>query len=229
MRIVESQEQVATRSLVDDLAEQHLLEQLLERSKPPAVPGTAHLHYLLATPFRYPPLRHGSRFGVRHEPSLFYGARDLSAVLAETAYYRSVFWSGMETPPPAGKLDTEHTIFRAGIDAARGLQLHAPPFDSFAARLTDPADYSATQALGTAMRDAQTDAFEFRSARDPDGGINVALFHPGCFDQPAPLSQAQWLCETTPDSVSFRNTEQGYATYPREVFEIDGRLPAPSV
>ena len=69
---MESQEQVATNRLVATLAEQDLLESMLEASKPPLPKGTARLDYLLATPFRYPPLPHGSRFGGRHEPSLFY-------------------------------------------------------------------------------------------------------------------------------------------------------------
>lgn len=66
LRLVESQEQVATNQLVSTLAEQDLLESMLEASKPPLPQGTARLDYLLATPFRYPPLPHGSRFGGRH-------------------------------------------------------------------------------------------------------------------------------------------------------------------
>ena len=128
IRMVESQEQIATNALVDSLEEQSLLEEMLEASKPPTPAETAGLHYLLATPFRYPPLRHGSRFGVRQEPSLFYGSIDLSAALAETAYYRFVFWSGMEEPPPGGRLITEHTVFAALYAAARGLCLYEEPF-----------------------------------------------------------------------------------------------------
>ncbi len=74
-RVVESQEQVATTRLVDDLTELALLEDMLEASKPPRLPGTETLHYLLATPFRYPPLPHGSRFSIVHKPSLYYGSR----------------------------------------------------------------------------------------------------------------------------------------------------------
>lgn len=111
--IVESQEQIATLSLVDDLAEQNLLEGLLERSKPSLPAGCKGLHDLLSTPFRYPPLRHGSRFGSRAEPGLLYGARRLPTVLAEAAYYRFVFWIGMTTPPPAGQLLTQHSVFWA--------------------------------------------------------------------------------------------------------------------
>lgn len=68
VRVVENQEQIATTALVDDLQEQALLEEMLDDAKPRRRPGTEGLHYLLATPFRYPPLRHGSRFGQRSEP-----------------------------------------------------------------------------------------------------------------------------------------------------------------
>ena len=71
LRLVESQEQVATSRLVGTLAEQELLETMIEASKPPLLKRALRLHYLLSTPFRYPPLRHGSRFGGRDEPSLF--------------------------------------------------------------------------------------------------------------------------------------------------------------
>ena len=57
-RVVEAQHQVSTRKLVDSIDEQAILEQLIETSKP--VDATAgRRHVLLATPFRYPPLRHG--------------------------------------------------------------------------------------------------------------------------------------------------------------------------
>ena len=61
-RMVESQEEIATNALVDTLEEQAALEYLLDATKPRRS-GLDDLHYLLATPFRYPPLRHGSRFG----------------------------------------------------------------------------------------------------------------------------------------------------------------------
>ena len=65
-RVVEAQHQVSTRKLVDSVDEQILLEDLIERVKP-ADQTRGRWHYLLATPFRYPPLRHGSRFAGRHE------------------------------------------------------------------------------------------------------------------------------------------------------------------
>lgn len=228
-RMVESQEQVATNALVDSLEEQSLLEQMLEASKPAILSETAHLHYLLATPFRYPPLRHGSRFGTRHEPGLFYGSKDLSAALAETAYYRLLFWSGMEAAPPAGRLTTEHTAFGARYSAARGLLLHAEPFLRYQERLLDPQDYADTQKLGRSMRAAGIEAFEYRSARDPDSGMNIGLYRARAFAHPQPLWQEPWLCETRADRVAFYNKAQGTRLYQREQFLVAGELPAPAV
>ena len=88
-RIVEGQHVVSTRKLVDSSEEQEILEELIEQGKPPLrhVPDLAGLHYLLFTPFRYPPLRHGSRFGTHDEPSVWYGStRVRSIVIAGSAY-----------------------------------------------------------------------------------------------------------------------------------------------
>jgi len=61
-RAVEAQHQLSTRKLVDSAEEQTLLEELIDGAKPPETFG-GKFHYLLSTPFRYPPLPHGSRFG----------------------------------------------------------------------------------------------------------------------------------------------------------------------
>lgn len=228
LRLVESQEQVATNRLVANLAEQELLEAMLEASKPPLLKRTARLDYLLATPFRYPPLRHGSRFGGRHEPSLFYGARTLETVLAESAYYRFVFWQGMVRPPPAA-LRTQHTLFGATLRARRGYPLQLPPFDTYRAVLTSPDDYTSTQQLGRALREAGAEAVEYVSARDAGGGLNVALFSPTAFAGPKPTFKEEWLCETRADEVSFyARGASGLRTYARSGFEVNGRLPAPA-
>jgi hypothetical protein len=227
-RLVESQEQVATNSLVRTLAEQALLEELIEASKP-RLPGPAiALHYLLATPFRHPPLPWGSRFGRRFEPSLFYAARSIATVLAESAYYRFVFWSGMAAPPPA-PLDTRHTLCSVSIDTSRGLHLQHAPFDEHATSLCDRRHYGATQALGSAMRDAGIEAFEYRSARDPQQGLNVALFTPAALGSPKPDILDEWLCQTTAERVSYYSRSGGgVREFPLETFQVDGELPLPA-
>lgn len=227
-RLVESQEQVATNRLVRSLDRQAVLENMLEATKPPWRKGTERLHYLLATPFRYPPLKHGSRFGKRTEPSLFYGSLEVKTVLAEAAYYRFVFWSGMVTPP-SGKLDTQHTLFGAKYLTHQGLRLQCPPFARYRDVLSSPSSYDASQKMGAGMRKAGIEAFEFQSARDPEAGVNVALFTPKALAARAPVSQAPWLCELTGERVRF------YAAYDKSshdfsvgTFHLDGTLPHPA-
>ena len=60
-RVVEAQHTASTMRLADSLAEQAVLESILEDSKPRMPDEAEKLHYLLATPFRYRP-RSGSRF-----------------------------------------------------------------------------------------------------------------------------------------------------------------------
>ncbi|PIE39603.1 MAG: hypothetical protein CSA53_00695 [Gammaproteobacteria bacterium] len=112
-RLVESQEQVATRHYVDNLDEQALLEDLLEVVKPPHRNDSEGYHYLLKTPFRYPPLRWGSRYGQRHERGIFYGGKSVDTALCEAAFYRLVFFESMVAPPPKSSMLTQHTLFGA--------------------------------------------------------------------------------------------------------------------
>lgn len=230
VRVVESQEQIATRELVDSLDEQALLEDMLERSKPVLPPGLAKLHYLLATPFRYPPLPHGSRFGSRFEPGLLYGSKTVPTVLAETAYYRFVFWSGMAQPPRSGKLRTQHTLFAASYRTAKGLSLYKQPFSKYQQVLTAADDYRSTQQLGTAMRNADIEAFEYISSRDPEQGLNVALIYHRALGSRRPLYQQRWLCETTHQVVSFSSRESDRVyRYEQGIFLVNGLLPKPAV
>lgn len=224
-RVVESQEQIATSQLVDDFDEQALLENLLEQTKPPVPKAAEKLSYLLYTPFRYPPLKHGSRFGQRYEPSLFYGSRSLPAALAETAYYRLYFWYGMEKPPRSAQLTTQHTAFTADIFTAKGLQLQLPPFLAYRQQLTNKSSYRHTQPLGTAMREQGIKAFEFISARDREEGINVALFYPQVLKSQKPTSMNAVLCATSDAGVEFIDEEKRVFQFVAEYFEEAGRFP----
>ncbi len=226
LRMVESQEQVATKDIVDSLEAQALLENMIEQSKPGFPAGTETLHYLLATPFRYPPLEHGSRFGKHCEPALFYGSRTECTLLHEAAYYRFVFWTGMAEPPPSPLL-TQHTQFSATY-RGEGLRLQESPFVMYRDLLRSPDDYSASQALGAAMRHAGIQLFEYESARDPGAGINVALYTPLALISKAPCAQKSWLCETTENSVAFSSTGGEIVRFNRSLFEVDNNFPRPA-
>lgn len=230
LRLVESQGQVATMQLVDTLAEQALLEELLEASKPPLPVAAEALHYLLKTPFRYPPLRWGSRFGSAHQPSLFYGALRTETVLAEAAYYRFVLWRGMSSPPPSGRIVSEHSLFEARYQVERGVQLQHPPFNAYQALLAHPSQYQLTQALGGSMRDAGVQAFEYRSARCLIGGSNVALFTPQALADKQPRNLMPWLCETTAEYVAFKGAQSPGqpVLFSSQDFLHDGAFPLPA-
>jgi len=228
IRMVESQEYVATTSLVDNLDEQGILETLLEQTKPPT--STVDRRYLLAAPFRYPPLKYGSRFGGYFEPSLFYASLNITTVLAETAYYRLVFLDGMSTPWK-NPLITEHTAFRINIKTDRGVRLQAPPFNKYAEQLTSPSSYTTTQSLGSEMRDAGVEAFQFISARDLEAGVNTGVFVPSAIISRKPRDLQQWICHTTSERVGFRAVKTNETPYHfrRSQFCVNKQLPQPAL
>lgn len=230
-RAVEAQHQISTRKLVDSREEQELLEELIDRVKPPVVPATSvRLHYLLFTPFRYPPLPHGSRFGTRHDPGIWYGAHTLPTAFAEVAYYRLVFLEG--TRADLGALTTQLTAFRVNARGQRGVDLTLPPFASHRRAIASPVSYTATQALGRAMRDAAVQLFRYPSARDPGDGTNVGILTPDVFGKAKPRDLQTWHCTATHDLVEFAKRDYfGRETraFDRGVFLVDGRLPAPAL
>lgn len=226
-RVVESQEEIATLELVDTLEEQATLESLLEESKPPLYHKDQELDYLLATPFRYPPLKWGSRFGQKHEPSLFYGAEEIKTALAETAYYRVLFWTGMEIAPPSGALKTHHTIFSAKYKCSAGLCFNEPVFEEIQDSLQHPDDYKETQRLGSFIRELGVDGFKYISVRCPDKGLNVAFFTPNAFALKRPDEKQNWICETTEQCVTFSGQGE-LMKFRVEDFKIDGTLPRPA-
>ena len=226
-RLAESQEQIATRRYVDSLQEQAVLEELLETSKP-VYDDCPQLDYLLRTPFRYPPLKHGSRFGQTHERGLFYGAETVHTTLAETAFYRFLFFHHITTHPK-DTLSSEHTIFSASYHTPRGIQLHSPPFNLYAQQLRDPVDYRLTQQLGHDMRQANIQGFQYESARDTNKGICIAFFSPEVFTTEKPLEKTTWFCDITAKTVSFKQLQhKEVIVFGLEQFLVDGQLPAPA-
>jgi len=227
-RAVEAQHQLSTRKLVDSAAEQELLEELIDRAKPPE-PTRGRAHYLLFTPFRYPPLRHGSRFGKRFEPGIWYGAETQRTMFAEVAYYRLVFLEGSEAD--LGSVTTHLTAFTVHARSARGIDLVKAPFDSYRRTIASQDSYTATQALGSAMRAAGVQLFRYPSARDP-GGVNVAAFTPDVFGAAKPRKLETWHCTATRDLIEVVKRDyfgrDGHA-FTRAQFLVDGRLPAPAL
>ena len=227
-RVVESQHLFATRKLVDSDEEQALLEELIEEAKPPA--GVARgLHYLLFTPFRYPPLPHGSRFGTRREHGIWYGSRSQPTAFAEKAYYLLLFLEG--TAAELTPWESDVSVFQAGYETSRGVDLTRGAFARHRDVLSSPTSYGESQELGAAMRAAGVEGFVYSSARDPGHGPNVGLFVREALAARRPSVPESWRCVVTREGVEVTKEDvfrSASFAFPRQVFEVDGRLPAPA-
>jgi RES domain len=188
-RAVEAQHVASTVRLVANAEEQIVLERILEDSKPPLPPGSAGLHYLLATPFRYAaPI--GSRFRAPTDAGVWYGAEKERTACAELGFWRWRFL--MHSPALSGLGPAPQTVFRAGIEALM-VDLTQPPFKRARAQWRDAHSYAATQAFAHTARAAAIDAVRYESVRDPQHGAAVALFNPKCFKPRRLLEQHTWF------------------------------------
>lgn len=227
-RLVENQEQKVTLALTDSLAEHDVLEAMLEASKPSpdSDRAIARLDYLLRSPWRYPPLRWGSRFGRRFEPSLFYGALSMHALLSEAAYYRLLFLEGMRKPF-ADRVISQFTVFEAQYRSDEGIDLSQPPFARHEEVLRHKANYRPCQALGTELRARGIEVITYLSARTEERELNVALFSPSALRSRKHRNPRHGLCETRFDGVSFRLRSDVFH-FPRRLFLHEGALPLPA-
>lgn len=223
-RIVETQQYAATTGLVDNLEEQALLEQLLDNAKPPYKEGTEQRHYLISTPFRYPPLKYGSRFGNRHMPSYFYGSEHLDTVLAECAFYRLKFMHDMSVPY-SDAVNSEHMTFSVNIATQNMADLCQIKDINIQQQLRHPTDYQFSQAVGRYLTEqTKTHGLRYFSARC-EAGINLAIAEPDVIKSTEPETCCNWMCQTTMQSVSFNFHKNQPVTFSIEMFLVDGKLP----
>jgi len=200
--MVEAQHTASTMKIVDTDDEQNLLESLLEGSKPAQPAATKGLDYLLATPFRYYPMRPGSRFRAITDPGVFYGAESVHTASAELGYWR---WKFLKDAVDLEKLQpVAHTAFSADVKT-QVIDLRQPPFSAQASSWSHPSDYSTTQALAKVARTAQVGGIQYASVRDPQPAWCLALLTPQGFAKPKPNSLMQtWWLAVHQDGVTWR-------------------------
>lgn len=189
-RAVEAQHRVSTMVLVDTLDEQALLEHLLEQSKPPLASDQHALHWLLFTPFRYPPLPSGSRFRGPADPGVFYGADLQRTACAELGYWR---WRLLMDSPDLDAIDPrQQTLFRTPV-RGMSIDLRRPPLSERRRQWTHPSDYSACQQLARRARDAGIQLIRYESVRDPEAGSCTAVLSHTAFAAAAPSANQTWM------------------------------------
>jgi hypothetical protein len=211
-RMVEAQHIASTMKLVDGADEQDLLERLLETSKPPRAPGTTELHYLLATPFRYSPMRGGSRFRDTHDPGVFYGAETVRTACMELGYWRWRFL--MDAPALPSLAPLPFTAFASRI-ATTCIDLREPPFDVDAGTWRHSDDYTRTQAMARIAREADLGALVYASVRDPSPAWCVAVLAPSGFASPRPEPGEQtWWLQVSRDNALWKRDDVRFTWTP---------------
>jgi hypothetical protein len=178
--------------LTDNVAEQALLERLIESTKPSIPPECSHLDFLLFTPFRYAPYPLGSRFRrAGLTPGVFYASEAPETAIAEACFYRLLFFHESPDTPWPGNAG-EYTAFACDYATARSIDLTRPPFDNRREAWTHPIDYAACQELADLVQANDVDAIRYESVRDPSHRANLALLTCRVFASPEPVERLTW-------------------------------------
>ncbi len=189
-RAVEAQHVAATRALVDSLAEQEVLESILEASKPPVPARCAGLDYLLFTPFRYPPPPGGSRFRAFDDPGVWYGAETVRTSCAELSYWR---WRFVCDSRGLARLDAvAHTIFQARAKGG-AVDLRVKPFSRDGRLWRHNNDYGACQAFARSARAGGVQIVRYESVRDPEHGGCAAVLDCRAFSDGGVRQRQTWF------------------------------------
>jgi hypothetical protein len=213
-RAVEAQHRVSTMVLVDTLGEQALLERLLDQSKPAFSSASHQLHWLLFTPFRYPPLPSGSRFRGAADAGVFYGAESRQAACAELGYWR---WRFLMDSPSLESIDPmQQTLFKTPVKGLT-IDVRLPPLSEHRARWTDPRDYSFCQELARKARVDNIQIIRYESVRDPDAGGCAALLSPSAFAANSPTENQTWTLAVFRHHVFWRQN----SIFENKSFEFD--------
>ncbi len=193
-------------ALVDSVAEQTVLERLIEGSKPPVPREVARLdlHWLLFTPFRYAPPPGGSRFRGPNDPGVFYAAEHARTACAEVGYWR---WRHLrEAPGITAMPPRPQTVFKVPV-AGTAIDLRAPPFDEDCDDWTRDSDYSACQAIGRNAREAGVQWLRYESVRDSRRGGCGAVLDAAAFASRAPTEQQGWILTVTQSRVVWQSSD----------------------
>ena len=185
--------------LVDSLAEQAELEDILEASKP-AVPGAPGQHYLLSTPFRYPS-PHPSRFRPAGALGVWYGAESVETACTELAYWRWRFLMDSDGLRET-ELIVEFSLFRAKVNGS-AVDLSIEPWDARRSDWTSD-DYTACTALAAEARRRDVQWIRYWSARDIAGHCGAVL-DPASLKAVELNKQQTWVCKVSAGAALMRH------------------------
>ncbi len=228
-RVVETQETAATMAITRSATEQSRLEELLDLSKPKIPADCVGLSYLLMTPFRYPPLRYGSRFGSTWERGIFYGSCELQTAFAETAVYFWLFQQGLAQLGPLENIRDQRTAFSVKLSSQKAIDLQAEAFADLQDKISQRDSWDYTQQLGKQLREAEVEFILYSSARF-SGGKNIAIFSPLAFAEKEPCQQQLWHVRFTTEMCVFVRAGNSEAfEFHKKDFSVNGEIPHPAL
>ncbi len=225
-RVVEAQHHFSTRKIVDTATEQNLLEDLIEKAKPPVPVECRGLDWLLSTPFRYDaPYPIGSRFRrAGRTAGVFYAAEAPDTAVAEMAFHRLLFFADTPaTPWPVNP--AEYTAFSAAVRTPHSLDLTEPPLDASRALWRHPTEYDPCQAVADMAREIGAETLRYESVRDPQGGSCVAVLKCGAFAKRKPLANQTWRIGVGENGAyAIREFPRAQIDFDRTAFASDPRI-----
>ncbi|NNU80886.1 RES family NAD+ phosphorylase [Halovulum dunhuangense] len=224
-RLVEAQHMVSTMKLVDGTAEQSVLEDILENTKPPVPQECRHLDYLLATPFRYRPYPLGSRFRrAGLTPGVWYGAEHPETAAAEMVFYRYLFHAeSPETPFPDDA--AEYTAFSASVSTPVAVDVTAGALAEDEGSWTHLTEYGPCQDLADTVRGIGGEAIRYISVRDPERRANLAVLSCRAFAEAHPVERQTWRIRIGDTGAqALREHPRLGLDFARDAFSLDPRL-----
>lgn len=232
-RIVEDQSRSSTRKMVDTASEHEKLEKMLEENKPRLEfyddkEAFKNLHYLLSTPFKYPPLDRMSRFGRQSERGIFYASLELETAMCEKAYWRLSFLLASEGN--IGGKSIRYTTFKMNIITEKGIDLRQYPFNDFKTQISSPVSYKDSHELGSLLREKKVEAFISYSARSKKESGNLNVFTPKALGDNKLLEKSflPLSCYATKLTVEFYqnlSSSNKPIIFAVEDFYVDGQFP----
>ncbi len=215
-RAVEAQHRVSTMRLVGNHAgAQELLERILEENKPPVPEECADLPYLLATPFRYRPVKGGSRFRAWPAAGVLYGAEQERTACAELGYWR---WRFVQDSEGVKELAAAaQTVFSFGY-AGSGLDLREDPLRRWRRVWEDPKDYRGCQELAEEAIRQGEELILYRSVRDGEKGMCVAVLRGKAIRPRRVIEQQTWYLTVTEGGAVWQREQEDLVFRYRESF-----------
>jgi hypothetical protein len=224
-RLVEAQHNISTLKLVDSVAEQELIEDLIEATKPPLPPECRDLHYLLSTPFRYgavyPAGSRLRRAGMTE--GVFYASETPKTAVAEMAFHRLLFFA--ESPSTRWPANPgEYTAFSVECATKKAIDLTKGKYGADRTLWMHVTDYSYCQTFADTARASRIEVVRYTSVRDPGHGMNLALLTCRAFASANPIDQQTWhirlsdagaqaICEAPKSGITF--DRKSFAADPR--------------